>query len=112
MKSQGLKFVLPHSIEDDSRYLRLKDQLGYEGEGIYWAAYRTIRKGGGQYPKQLLIDQLKCHRTPARRIRHVLEDFDLFEVNQAGMIGIASIASPPKETKEDPRQTRIEFDVI
>lgn len=81
--------MLLSGIEDDSRYLKLKEQMGFEGEGVFWAAYRTIRKNGGLYPYGLLVDLLKCHRTPAKRVRHVLEDFGLFAHTNAGGISIA-----------------------
>lgn len=107
--TQGKRFVLSYAVEDDSRYQKLKEQMGFEGEGVFWAAYRTIRKCGGQYPKPLLIDLLKCHRTPAKRIRHVLEDYGLFEVNQADMISIVRFAEKPAREMDDPRQTYLRF---
>lgn len=102
--------MLSYGIEDDSRYLKLKEQMGFEGEGVFWAAYRTIRKCGGQYPKPLLVDLLKCHRTPAKRIRRVLDDYGLFEVNQAGMIAIARFDSKSAAVQDDPRQTHLNFE--
>lgn len=109
-QTQGLKFVLPLGIEDDSRYLKLKEQMGFEGEGVFWAAYRTIRRNGGLYPYQLLVDLLKCHRTPGKRVRRVLEEYGLFEVNSGGGISIARLNVKGGGDAEDPRQTRINFE--
>lgn len=107
MKVKAIRYVMSYGIMKDARYRRMSDEMGYEAEGIFWRAHAMVRSCGGLYPK----DDLKCMRTPAKKILRVLEEYDLFEVNAEGMIGL-HVQTPLYEEIDDRRQLCIDFEVF
>ena len=67
-------------LEEEPRIMRLQQSMWLEGIGIFWTIYRQLRLCNGKYPLEALLLLAKGSKTRERKIVRVIQDFDLFSI--------------------------------
>ena len=76
-------------LEEEPRILRLQQSMWLEGIGIFWTIYRQLRLCNGKYPLEALLLLAKGSKTRERKIVRVIQDFDLFSIEN-GIVQLQS----------------------
>lgn len=76
-------------LEEEPRILRLQQSMWLEGIGIFWTIYRQLRLCNGKYPLEALLLLAKGSKTRERKIIRVIQDFDLFSIEN-GIVQLQS----------------------
>ena len=76
-------------LEEEPRILRLQQSMWLEGIGIFWTIYRQLRLCNGKYPLEALLLLAKGSKTRERKIVRVIQDFDLFSIEN-GIVRLQS----------------------
>lgn len=96
-------------------YRRLAEDMGPVGKGIYWDLFEQIRLGNGIDSAEHLVtiyDGVKNRmqrESLRRKLRQVLNDYGLFNVNPQGMVTIIDYS---KEVRQKNRQMLQEPDMF
>lgn len=76
-------------LEEEPRIMRLQQSMWLEGTGIFWTIYRQLRLCNGKYPLEALLLLAKGSKTRERKIVRVIQDFDLFVIEN-GIVQLQS----------------------
>lgn len=76
-------------LEEEPRIMRLQQSMWLEGIGIFWTIYRQLRLCNGKYPLEALLLLAKGSKTRERKIVRVIQDFDLFSIEN-GIVQLQS----------------------
>ena len=69
--------------------MRLQQSMWLEGIGIFWTIYRQLRLCNGKYPLEAILLLAKGSNTRERKIVRVIQDFDLFSIEN-GIVQLQS----------------------
>ena len=93
-------------------YRQLADDMGPVGKGIYWDIFEQIRLGNGIDSMEHLVTiydyvrNTKQRESLRRKLRQVLRDYGLFNVNPQGMVTIIDyskeVRAKNKQMLEEP----------
>lgn len=76
-------------LEEEPRIMHLQQSMWLEGIGIFWTIYRQLRLCNGKYPLEALLLLAKGSKTRERKIVRVIQDFDLFSIEN-GIVQLQS----------------------
>ena len=98
----------------DSRMMALQERLGYFGIGLYWTMVERIECwGDGVFPRYKLLEDLSGRKADRHKIAMVLDDFDLFLINEDGLVSLnnreRNIQPTPQPTSQPTPQPGYEI---
>jgi len=95
-------FQHSYFLREEPRVQALIDEMGFEGYGILMTVFEEIRKGGGSYPLDALL-QLSNRKTQAPKLRQVINRYGLFLVDEQRQVSLNSL-NLAQPSPEDRRQ--------
>jgi hypothetical protein len=82
MKKDAFWFSHDSNAKDDVKSMKLIDQLGLEGYGIYWVLIETLRdQPEYKYPMELLPILARRYNTSGEKMKTVVSFYGLFEID-------------------------------
>lgn len=83
MKKDAFWFSHDSNAKDDIKSMKLIDQLGLEGYGIYWVLIETLRdQADYKYPIELLPILARRYNTSGEKMKAVVGTYGLFDVDE------------------------------
>lgn len=111
MKKDAFWFTHDSNAKDDPKITLLIDQLGLEGFGIFWILVETLRdQPEYKYPLQLLPSLARKYATTFEKIKLVVFNYSLFEIENDTMFFSRSLNKrmiPLENTREQRRQAGV-----
>lgn len=83
MKKDAFWFSHDSNAKDDPKSMKLIDQLGLEGYGIYWVLIETLRdQAEYKYPLDMLPILARRYNTSGEKMKAVVSMYNLFSVDE------------------------------
>lgn len=83
MKKDAYWFSHDSNAKDDPKSMKLIDQLGLEGYGIYWTLIEVLRdQPEFRYPMELLPILARRYNTSGEKMKAVVSSYGLFSVDE------------------------------
>ena len=89
------------NMATDDRMMRMENEMGYIGTGIFWRAMELINAMGGSYPIKGLLYTIKNRHAKQGKVMQVIMNYGLFEVDSVGLVRFCEM---PKRTLAEPLQ--------
>lgn len=94
-------------LRQEPRVMQLIQEMGFEGYGILMTFFEEIRKGGGSYPLQALLD-MSNRKTQMPKLRQVIHRYGIFQVDDQQQVRLRDLnLAEPEMT--DRRQLSLTF---
>jgi hypothetical protein len=83
MKKDSYWFSHDSTAKDDPKSMKLIDQLGLEGYGIYWVLIETLRgQADYRYPLEMLPILARRYNTSGEKMKAVVGTYNLFVIDE------------------------------
>ena len=89
------------NMATDDRMMRMENEMGYIGTGIFWRAMELINAMGGSYPIKGLLYTIKNRHAKQGKVMQVIMNYGLFEVDSVGLVRFCEM---PKRKLAEPLQ--------